>query len=94
MEIPLGPHLLLFQDTLGFSSPIIWRYPRILKSYYIRVPIGQQRDVTMLILPIPIPNAIGSIGIGSLQGKIKLGSFEKLMIVSDSSTPPNFDQTL
>jgi hypothetical protein len=61
MEIPLGLHLLLFQDTLGFSSPIIWRYPRILKSYYIRVPIGQQRDVTMLILPIPIPNAIGSI---------------------------------
>jgi hypothetical protein len=58
------------------------------------VPIDQQRNVTMLILPIPIPNAIGSIGIGSLQGKIKLGSFEKLIIVSDSSTPPNFDRTL
>ncbi|CAF1548515.1 unnamed protein product, partial [Rotaria sp. Silwood1] len=27
------------------------------------VSIGQQWDIAMLILPIPIPNAIGSIGI-------------------------------
>jgi len=109
MEIPLGHPLLLFEDIVRFLSLIIWRYHRILKSYYIRVPImsrpaqvqsnwtgrtssvhlnwtwagrplvpiGQQRDVTMLIFPIPIPNAIGSIRIGSLQRKIKLQKFGK-----------------
>jgi len=84
----LGPHLLLLEDTFGSSYPIIWRYPWVLISYYMEVPSGFQvllykgthrsaEDVTMLILPIPIPNAIGSIGIGSLQREYESWKFRK-----------------
>ncbi len=34
---------------------------------FIRVSIGQQRDVIILTLPIAIPNAIGGVGIGIFE---------------------------
>jgi hypothetical protein len=61
---------------------------------FIRVPIGQQREVIMLTLPIAIPNAIGGIDIDIFKRKIKLENFEKLMIDSYSSLPKAAVQTL
>jgi len=40
LEIPLGPHLLLFEDTLGSSSPIDPPPPQNRSPSYNRNPIG------------------------------------------------------
>ncbi len=62
---------------------------------FIRVSIGQQRSVIMLIFPIAIPNAIGGVVvIGIFKRKIKLQNFEKLMIDSYFSLPKAIAQTL
>ena len=81
MEVPLGPHLLLYGSTL-----------KVLKSYYMKVHLGQQKDVTILIFPIPIP--FGISGIDSLQGNIKFENFEKVRVDSNFSIPKAVVQTL
>ncbi len=40
LEVLLGPNVLLYQGTLGSSSPIIYRYSQILIFYYMKVPLG------------------------------------------------------
>jgi hypothetical protein len=61
---------------------------------FIKVSIGQQRDVIILTLPIAIPNDIGGVAIGIFKRKIKLENFEKLMIDSYFSLPKAIAQTL
>ena len=84
LEVLLNFHALLYESTLGYSFAIIWRYPWVLISYYMRVSIGQQRDVTILILPIPIPFCIS--GIDTSERNINFENFEKPMLDSNSST--------
>jgi hypothetical protein len=40
MKVPLGPHMLLFESTLGSSYPTIWRHPWVPMSYYLEVSLG------------------------------------------------------
>ncbi len=39
---PLEPEVLDYGDILRSSSPILWGYPYVLKSYIMRVPLGPQ----------------------------------------------------
>jgi hypothetical protein len=48
----LNPHLLLFEDTLGSSSSIIWRYLWVLISYYLKIFLGPH----LLLTPRPLQN--------------------------------------
>ena len=58
----------------------------------MKVHLGQQKDVTILILPIPIP--FGISGIDSLQENIKFENFEKVRVDSNFSIPKAVVQTL
>jgi len=42
MEVPLSPQGLLYEGTHRSSRPTIWKYPWVVKPYYLEVPIGSQ----------------------------------------------------
>ncbi len=90
MDVPLGPQGLLHGSTRRSLSPIIYGYHWVLISYYIRLHIGQQRDVAILILPI----LFGISGIDSLQRNIKVENFEELMLDSNFSISKAVIETL
>jgi hypothetical protein len=58
MEVPLGPHVLLFRGTLRFSCPITWSYPIIIMAYYTKVPLGSRVPLYEDTLGLSCPNRI------------------------------------
>ena len=92
IQVPLGPHLLLYGGTLESSIAIIWRNLWILISCYMDGLLGSQallyKATHRSAQGFNNANTSNSIGgIGSVQSKIKLEYFEKLIIDSNSATP-------
>lgn len=42
MEVLVDPQSLLFRSTLKSSNPILWGYLKVLKVYYMEIPLVPQ----------------------------------------------------